>query len=454
MKCPKCGYISFDYLSNCKRCHTDLASVRQIIGVLAVGVGASGVLLQSSVLSGEANAQAEFLFNEGVATEETGFEFEGTTHEGISPVADMEEISDEVAGMEEPVLDLTGDTGDLEEIQLELSGTQEELSFEPGLDTEAVDKGTEGLDLELDIPTAELSTDSPKLADEKEFELAVEPAEVPEPPMDLKEPSAVEVPDFQEELRGLADEPVLAASGMQEQPLRVDEKGAEEISPKIETLIDRPVENKIQEEVKDTLQASDLEEELSDLIGEPIVTVPETRPETIFDVSNEKLEDLPLELDTEYKAPADAKITLQNCAENEKIEDAIEIPDLEEELSALVDEKISVEPQSLEESIFDLSDEPLTNQPLADLPLEELGKDEIFQDLVSEAGEPSLVIGAAETNNEDLSVVDLDLDSEVDMDMEDLTREVEQSLQQLAEETDTFASDEEILASIPSESKD
>jgi len=36
MQCPKCGYNSFDYNDSCPRCHRDLTSVRQELGLLAV----------------------------------------------------------------------------------------------------------------------------------------------------------------------------------------------------------------------------------------------------------------------------------------------------------------------------------------------------------------------------------------------------------------------------------
>lgn len=37
MRCPKCGYNSFDYLAQCKKCGTDLTRTRQELGMLHVG---------------------------------------------------------------------------------------------------------------------------------------------------------------------------------------------------------------------------------------------------------------------------------------------------------------------------------------------------------------------------------------------------------------------------------
>jgi hypothetical protein len=36
MKCQKCGFVSFDYLSQCKKCGTDLTAVREQLGFSAL----------------------------------------------------------------------------------------------------------------------------------------------------------------------------------------------------------------------------------------------------------------------------------------------------------------------------------------------------------------------------------------------------------------------------------
>lgn len=36
MKCPHCGYISFDYLDTCKRCGNNLTSVRDLLNITPV----------------------------------------------------------------------------------------------------------------------------------------------------------------------------------------------------------------------------------------------------------------------------------------------------------------------------------------------------------------------------------------------------------------------------------
>ena len=36
MKCPKCGYTSFDYMDECKKCSTDLRDSRTLLQIIAV----------------------------------------------------------------------------------------------------------------------------------------------------------------------------------------------------------------------------------------------------------------------------------------------------------------------------------------------------------------------------------------------------------------------------------
>lgn len=36
MKCNKCGFVSFDYLSQCRKCGTDLTAMRELLGFSAL----------------------------------------------------------------------------------------------------------------------------------------------------------------------------------------------------------------------------------------------------------------------------------------------------------------------------------------------------------------------------------------------------------------------------------
>ncbi|RMF83946.1 MAG: hypothetical protein D6736_20315 [Nitrospinota bacterium] len=39
MKCPKCGYVSFEYLDTCQNCHTDLSALKESMGLFAIKPG-------------------------------------------------------------------------------------------------------------------------------------------------------------------------------------------------------------------------------------------------------------------------------------------------------------------------------------------------------------------------------------------------------------------------------
>lgn len=44
MKCPKCGYTSFDYLDACRKCGGDLREARSLLQIIAVSPDERGVL--------------------------------------------------------------------------------------------------------------------------------------------------------------------------------------------------------------------------------------------------------------------------------------------------------------------------------------------------------------------------------------------------------------------------
>jgi len=50
MKCPNCGYVSFNYLDQCKKCGKDLTSFKQKKGIWGIKPGALSLYLASSEL--------------------------------------------------------------------------------------------------------------------------------------------------------------------------------------------------------------------------------------------------------------------------------------------------------------------------------------------------------------------------------------------------------------------
>ena len=152
MRCPKCGFISFDYLDSCKRCGSDQGSVKGLIGLVGVQPSESGVLLQSSGAVGLQEQEPDFEFSESGSLEEEEFQFEEASDDIVSPVADFEEM--DLDGDDDAIFDLKDDD-ELQEIQLDVTGIEEELSFEPELDMTSAGENEDEMEFDLDIPLDE-----------------------------------------------------------------------------------------------------------------------------------------------------------------------------------------------------------------------------------------------------------------------------------------------------------
>jgi hypothetical protein len=88
MRCPKCGYISFDQEEACSKCNADLTEINSILSGTAVRVRESCFL--ASILGQEEgrNVPEELEFDLAEAMPESGTEIEITEDEGI-PVVDL-----------------------------------------------------------------------------------------------------------------------------------------------------------------------------------------------------------------------------------------------------------------------------------------------------------------------------------------------------------------------------
>ncbi len=137
MKCIKCGYVSFDYLSECKKCRTSLTAARDGFGFAGgkptvpfllgslVSIYESPALTESAVV--ETEMTAPFSFGEGVGD---GFRLEkpeSQTGETASPVASPDESDEDFS-----LLDLSD-----EELELLIDG--ESLG---SVETEATPRGS------------------------------------------------------------------------------------------------------------------------------------------------------------------------------------------------------------------------------------------------------------------------------------------------------------------------
>ena len=198
MKCPKCGFVSFNYLETCRKCGNDLSEYRQERGFMDL---APGVLDISAPIIVEEGAESQE--PEGVGVEErlTGAQ-EDTAGGETALEADGEgefEIRLEEPSEQTEVADLVPEV-DEEEISMsaleELSEEQEESPEEIGMPT-AEDSSVEGdeepvesvEDLVLELEEVSEDQQGPKAASPEGEETSSlemeseggEPSEAPSP---------------------------------------------------------------------------------------------------------------------------------------------------------------------------------------------------------------------------------------------------------------------------------
>ncbi|HYA40554.1 MAG TPA: hypothetical protein VEF34_04590 [Syntrophobacteraceae bacterium] len=140
MKCVKCGYISFDYLSECKKCRTSLTAARESIGFPGVKPAVPfllGSLLESGPEPESGIAEVETLTSFRLV-EEAGAPFDpGDDGVAVSP---GEEAVEDVAQQSLPIADPEGleedfSLLDLSDEEIELLIDKEALE---SVDTEAM----------------------------------------------------------------------------------------------------------------------------------------------------------------------------------------------------------------------------------------------------------------------------------------------------------------------------
>ena len=200
MKCPKCGFTSFDYLDSCKKCGGDLAAFKAKHGLRSLlfpGLGRAGG--DDPILPEDAATPEEALMTEAVDATDFGFGFmddeapapavtETTREEEIFLDAEEDSIA---AGTITPPQDFDLDSA-AEAFDLGSGGESELFAAEEDLSSfddpsalafDESDDETELLDSDLDLPSwDELGEEEPaakKSAGDKE----------PPDPFDDREPA-------------------------------------------------------------------------------------------------------------------------------------------------------------------------------------------------------------------------------------------------------------------------
>jgi hypothetical protein len=114
MKCAKCGFVSFDYLSECKKCRTSMTAARNDFGFFAAKPAVPSLL--GSLLSGyESPTQMESTVVETEMStpfrfgEEVGFGFRREEPESRAAEAASAVVNPDVSGEDFSLLDLSDD---------------------------------------------------------------------------------------------------------------------------------------------------------------------------------------------------------------------------------------------------------------------------------------------------------------------------------------------------------
>ena len=459
MRCPKCGFISFDYLVSCKRCGSDQGSVKGLIGLVGVQPSESGVLLQSSGAVGLEEQEPDFEFSEGEALEEDEFQFEEASDDIVSPVADFEEM--DLDDGDDAIFDLKDDD-ELQEIQLDVTGIEEELTFEPELDMSSAGENEDEMEFDLDLSLDEAGAEAVEEAGTVDASLADDLPEDPEfsgisekdiSELEIDQPVAVPEDNILEDAFALQEtedtiplEDERALKG--QKPESGFQDGERFFEPDLDVEGDRssPIDAAVPELFPET-EASERELKTGDQGEQPADDI---EPLSIDD---EALDELDLNWETESEPLIDEGVEAVSTESSEPADDSEKDASPSDNPSALKAESPldpSTDINSIDE-IFEIGDDGA--ETIEDLSLEELGKDEIFSGTDLKKTENNLSeLDDQIPIDDDITVLDLEED---ESDLEELAKEFENGLKELEMEdnSELDMSDDAVLQAIPDPDK-
>lgn len=431
MKCPKCGYTSFDYNDACPKCGRDLTPSREQLGLLVSAPQAKNYL--ESLIYNEEN---EFIF-----------EVEETEQVDLGA---YDEAGEEPAELEEDMA-----ASDLEDVRLTPEGEEEALAAVPEIEVEGIDFSLEDEDIGLSLEDDEVETAPP--AEEVDMGLAVEagdeglelsmeeaPAEAPDfeeagetlilepgeapvaeevlaeeaPGLDLEDETVIIEPGAGEEIDFSIPE---VETGEDEEPLAVEDlEGFEldlepEIEPELETGDEGAlgIEETVIMEAEDMPGLEDIEPEAeveADLGGETMILEPESD------------EDLDLTFEEELEGGVEG-LDLEEMEPSGELAE----PGLDPEATVIIEpggiDAEEAGPPEAGPAEFELDDTVLD---LSDLELDE-DLEPVDEEALSEAqGEAAPAAG----DDMDLDLEDMDLavdEDNLDLDLDDLDLEDEET---------------------------
>ena len=177
MKCPKCGYISFDYNQRCPKCSRDLVPEQKKRNLAAFKCNPPFLLATLTGDVGDSDSASEGgIAADGAAIEEQDFEMHLGTEAPSTTGAEVEDISLDLGDLSEDMIEsdekmvefvkveTRGETPDLGDLSLteNVSETSAVLRDAASGDSEMVTReiekknphdseDSEGIDLELDL---------------------------------------------------------------------------------------------------------------------------------------------------------------------------------------------------------------------------------------------------------------------------------------------------------------
>ena len=460
MRCPKCGYNSFDYNDICPKCSKDISKTREMLALLAVQPQQVSYL---QALIGDATAEDEFEF---VGTEQDADEMEEVSliEEGDLEEGGEEELSLPVEdeGSHEIEFHMDGEDQP-EEIALE----SEEISFEAEEEMAPLEvEADDGLELSLDM--GDLTGEATALEEEPDLEIGLEPEEETEPEISLQE-ELVDDLDSEGTLE-FAVEPEAETEISLEEELAEDESLEISLEPEEEpeleiSLEEEPVEELAEDE---TLEISlepeeeaepeiELEAEpaADDMAGETLIIEPEdmeamigqarTAEESPAEPEPEPEVELELEpederaLEPEPEAELEPEVEMEFEIEEEPEAEIEDVPQEQlstvilepDELSdALAVQGSGLEPEPEAEAELELDLDELSESGPAPVEVELEAEDEIedfeldaeletgeADEVSEEAGLKDIVLETADDLNIELDY-EPEEDSEMDLDLE------------------------------------
>lgn len=173
MKCPKCGYNSFDYLDSCKKCGKDLVEFKQRFGIKSVLFpGATAVV--ATDLAQDSDEASELAAATALGAAD------------VSAAAKITEPADDSAAGDDFGFDFMGESSEEEDLSFDelFDEAPQEDDMEESLDAPKKETATKA----AETPENDFAFDVPEADDDLEDDFGFDAEDVEAPDAELKKP--------------------------------------------------------------------------------------------------------------------------------------------------------------------------------------------------------------------------------------------------------------------------